>query len=173
MTRTKALVRQWTLLRVLSQHPAGLSIEDMARQSNVNVRTIRRDLRFFAEAGIPLRESIGHRQKKAWRIDQRGSKGILTRSRDEVLALAVAIEILRPLAQTQFHKALVKFAGHYQAELTDPLQNDVQHLIHDTGLALECPATKAYGLDASWHALLGMEPPQSASLQIRVANESA
>lgn len=106
MARTRALVRQWTLLRVLSQHVDGLSIDDMARQTAVNTRTIRRDLKLFVEAGIPLRETVSVRNKKTWRIDQHGAKVLANHSTDECLALLVAELVFQPLNGTGFFNSL-------------------------------------------------------------------
>lgn len=106
MPRTRALVRQWTLLRVLSQHVEGLSIDDMARQTAVNSRTIRRDLKLFVEAGIPLRETVSVRNKKTWRIDQHGTKVLANHSTDECLALLVAELVFEPLSGTRFFSSL-------------------------------------------------------------------
>ena len=102
MPRTRALVRQWTLLRVLSQHAEGLCIDDMARQTAVNTRTIRRDLKLFVEAGIPLRETVSARNKKTWRIDQHVTKVLANHSTDECLALLVAELVFQPLKGTRF-----------------------------------------------------------------------
>jgi predicted DNA-binding transcriptional regulator YafY len=106
MTRTKALVRQWALLRVLSQHANGLSIEEMARQTAVNPRTIRRDLRLFIEAGIPLRETIGHRNKKTWRVDSHAVRVLSHDCCEEFLALSVLLRLIQPIAGSALCKSL-------------------------------------------------------------------
>ncbi len=93
-------------MRVLSQHAEGLSIDDMARQTAVNARTIRRDLSLFVEAGIPLRETVSARNKKTWRIDQQGAKVLANHSIDECLALLVAEMLLQQFSGTKFFTSL-------------------------------------------------------------------
>jgi predicted DNA-binding transcriptional regulator YafY len=118
MTKTRALVRQWTLLRVLSQHAAGLSIFEMARHTSVNERTIRRDLKLFVEAGIPLRERVVRQNKKIWRIDYRGAMVAATFSAEDALALASAEHCLSSLKGTKFHSAMVRCRENVIANLS-------------------------------------------------------
>jgi predicted DNA-binding transcriptional regulator YafY len=118
MTKTRALVRQWTLLRVLSQHAGGLSIFEMARHTSVNERTIRRDLKLFVEAGIPLRERVVRQNKKIWRIDYRGATVAAPFSAEDALALAVAEHCLVALKGTTFHNAMTRCRENVVANLS-------------------------------------------------------
>ena len=118
MTKTPALVRQWTLLRVLSQHAGGLSISEMACHTSVNERTIRRDLKLFVEAGIPLRERVVRQNKKIWRIDYRGAMITATFSAEEALSLALAEHFLAALKGTGFYDALTRCRENVVANLS-------------------------------------------------------
>jgi predicted DNA-binding transcriptional regulator YafY len=118
MTKTRALVRQWTLLRVLSQHAGGLSICEMAHHTSVNERTIRRDLKLFVEAGIPLRERVVRQNKKIWRIDYRGVMVTASFSAEDALALAVAEHYLAALKGTNFYGAMTRCRENVVANLS-------------------------------------------------------
>lgn len=106
MVRTPALVRQWNILRVLSQHANGLTIEEMASQTAVNPRTIRRDLRLFVDAGIPLRETIGHRNRKTWRVSSHAVRVMSNDQSEEFLALTILLKLLQPVAGSAWHQAI-------------------------------------------------------------------
>ncbi len=129
MTRTRALVRQWTLLRVLSQNVDGLSIDDMARQTAVNARTIRRDLKLFVEAGIPLRETVCRRNKKIWRIDRRHTAVLPHHAKDDCLAFSVALELLEPLQGTRFYEALLVCGERIAAETSAAARRQIEEQV--------------------------------------------
>ncbi len=157
MVRTRAVVRQWTLLRVLSQHAEGLSIEDMARHTAVNPRTIRRDLRLFGEAGIPLRETVCARNKKIWRIDRNGVKALANHSNDECLALLVAEVLLRPLRGTRFFAAFARCRDRVLANMNHSLRTHVEnqvkaHALEHTNRAFT--RRSAEDLEDLWDTLL-------------------
>jgi predicted DNA-binding transcriptional regulator YafY len=78
----------------------------MARHTSVNERTIRRDLKLFVEAGIPLRERVVRQNKKIWRIDYQGAMVMASFSAEDALALKVAEHYLIALKGTKFHDAL-------------------------------------------------------------------
>jgi predicted DNA-binding transcriptional regulator YafY len=48
------LVRQWTLLKLLGGARIGVTLTEMADESRVNPKTIRRDLQAFAEVGLAI-----------------------------------------------------------------------------------------------------------------------
>jgi predicted DNA-binding transcriptional regulator YafY len=90
----------------------------MARHTSVNERTIRRDLKLFVEAGIPLRERVVRQNKKIWRIDYRGAMVAAPFSAEDALALAVAEHCLDSLKQTQFYGAIVRCRENVVANLS-------------------------------------------------------
>jgi len=160
MAKTRALVRQWTLLRVLSQHAAGLSITEMARHMSVNDRTIRRDLKLFVDAGIPLRETIGARSKKVWRIDHRGAMVTVSDSGDEALALFVAEKLFEPLKGTRFYLAIKRCRDQVAATLSTAnrlrLEQQSKNLRINVQGASELLAAPTR-IDELWHALAAGE----------------
>jgi predicted DNA-binding transcriptional regulator YafY len=57
--------RQWILLRTLGTRRLGISVRDMARETGVAEKTIRRDLQLFQKLGFPLMEINGERGRKS------------------------------------------------------------------------------------------------------------
>ena len=53
MTEQGPLVRQWILLRTLSARRCGVTVNEMAEESSVSEKTVRRDLEAFQTAGFP------------------------------------------------------------------------------------------------------------------------
>jgi predicted DNA-binding transcriptional regulator YafY len=146
---------------VLSQHAAGLSIAEMARHTSVNDRTIRRDLKLFVDAGIPLRETIGARSKKVWRIEQRGTMVTVSNSGDEALALIVAEKLFEPLKGTQFYLAIKRCRDQFTAALSTAnrarLEQQSKNLHIDLQHSADMLANSAM-IDEMWQALAACEP---------------
>lgn len=122
MSKQRAVVRQWTLLRVLAQQKAGLSISEMARYMAVNERTIRRDISLFVQAGVPLREAVGRRGKKAWRVDDRASLRTDGHSLEEALVLLLVEQIFAPLRGCGLLAAAQRCRQKIAASLSHPEQ---------------------------------------------------
>lgn len=133
MTKPRALVRQWTLLRVLSQHADGLSIDEMAKQTAVHSRTIRRDLNLFVDAGIPLRQTARRRNKKIWRIDPHGIKVLTHDATDECMALLVTEYLFQSLEGSPFLSAIARC----RSRLAGTLRLPVRKLLEDEAARLK------------------------------------
>ena len=56
--RNGQLVRELLILRTLEEARIGCTLSDLARQTGVTTRTIRRDLEALEEAGIPLVDEL-------------------------------------------------------------------------------------------------------------------
>ena len=156
MTKPRALVRQWTLLRVLSQHAGGLSICEMAHHTSVNERTIRRDLKLFVEAGIPLRERVVRQNKKIWRIDYQGAMVTATFSAEDALALAVAEHYLAALKGTKFYGAMTHCRENVVANLSVSQRKRLAEQAHRLQLETSvnvCAPVRADVIAALWDVL--------------------
>ena len=69
MPRGNQLTRQWHLLQLLDR-PAGIVVDDAARDLGCAVRTIWRDLRVLQEAGFPIYDEQGaDGRRSVWRVD--------------------------------------------------------------------------------------------------------
>jgi predicted DNA-binding transcriptional regulator YafY len=69
MPRNAEVIRQWTILKALEASRRA-TIDDLARQTGVTTRTIRRDLDALQEAGFPLFDEV-HDGKKYWTLEQK------------------------------------------------------------------------------------------------------
>lgn len=105
MSEQTPIVRQWTLLRMLSSRRYGLTIKEIARELGVADKTIRRDLDLLRTLGMPIEEEVLDRGLKRYR--NRGdwmdrSAGFAF---DEALSLYLGRRFLEPLAGTVFWDA--------------------------------------------------------------------
>lgn len=105
MAETPGLLRQWKILQVLSARRLGVTVQELADDTGVNLRTIRRDLKLFQQLGLPLEEQAGTNGKKFWRIAEEGRLPALQLTVEEAAALYVGQRLLEPLAGTVFWKS--------------------------------------------------------------------
>ncbi|MCS7237792.1 MAG: WYL domain-containing protein [Thermoguttaceae bacterium] len=99
------LVRQWILLRLLGSRWTGVTVEEMARELQTSVKTIRRDLALFRRLGFPLAEIRQAHGKKKWTLYASGGEPRLSFAFDEALALYLSRRLLDPIAGTPFWEA--------------------------------------------------------------------
>jgi predicted DNA-binding transcriptional regulator YafY len=52
--RNEQLIRQWKLIRYLSEHPTGCQTEELCRVLGVRLRTLYRDYDAVEAAGFPV-----------------------------------------------------------------------------------------------------------------------
>jgi predicted DNA-binding transcriptional regulator YafY len=64
---TSPLRRQWRLLQLLSSEKE-LTVEELAEQTAVTIRTIRRDLKELRSADIPIEETVGAHNRRTLRL---------------------------------------------------------------------------------------------------------
>lgn len=100
------LVRQWTLLRLLSTSPRSWSVKELAEQLDVSKATVQRDLATL-ERDFALVEEEAGRQKKTYRLDHevRALESI-TFGTAELLALHAGLAAMAGLAGTPLHEDL-------------------------------------------------------------------
>ena len=107
-----SIERQWILLQMLIARRLGISVRNMARETGVAEKTIRRDLLLFQKRGFPLRVTNGERGRKTYRLAHADNVPPLTFAFDEALVIYLARPFLEPLAGTQLweaaHSALKK-----------------------------------------------------------------
>tara|TARA_R110002072_G_scaffold303140_1_gene495598 strand:- start:84630 stop:85700 length:1071 start_codon:yes stop_codon:yes gene_type:complete len=84
-SKLQPLARQWRIVKLLSG-PNGFSLDELASELGVSIKSIRRDLNELREADIPFAESTGPHGKKTWRLDM--SRSVPTNFNfDEIAAL--------------------------------------------------------------------------------------
>ena len=95
----KLTVRQWVLLRMLCARRYGMTVKEMAEESGVSEKTIRRDLATFQQAGFPLQEVVEDFGRKKWSMDHDKAEPGLTFAFDEAIALYASTTV--PLSDSE------------------------------------------------------------------------
>jgi predicted DNA-binding transcriptional regulator YafY len=105
--RNQEVIRQWTLLRDLSERKYGRTIDELAATLGVSTRTIRRDLAALQEAGFPL-EQRTFEARAAWVLSKEAFKGLIEAglTLPELCALYFGRTLLEYLAGTPFQREL-------------------------------------------------------------------
>ena len=107
---SQQLVRQWALLRLLSESPRAWSVKELSEQLQVSKATVDRDLATLERDFALVEESVG-KQKKVYRIDTKiRALETLTFGVTELLALYAAQQSLGALAGTPVHDDLSSVA---------------------------------------------------------------
>lgn len=100
MADRPTLIRQWQMLRQLSASHRGYSVQDLAAEYEVSVKTIRRDLDALIDGGFQLVSTAGDRGQKRWRLNADTESPCLHFDIGEVAALYLGRRFLEPLAGT-------------------------------------------------------------------------
>jgi len=97
MPRGNQLTRQWHLLQLLDR-PAGVVVDDAARDLDCAVRTIWRDLRVLQDAGFPIYdEQDADGRRSVWRVDDTFKRRLpLKLTLAELAALLMSRDLLAP-----------------------------------------------------------------------------
>ena len=136
MSDNSPLLRQWLVLKTLSIRHYGATVAEMAEESGVTEKTIRRDLKAFCEVGFPIEEQIGERGRKSWRLKSAGGLPEMSFAFDEALALYFGRRFLEPLAGTFLWQAAQSAFKKIRACLgkaaLDYLEKMVGNLHHTT-----------------------------------------
>jgi predicted DNA-binding transcriptional regulator YafY len=67
--RNAEVIRQWHILKAVESARVGVTIHDLARETGVTTRTIRRDLTALQEAGFALFDEGEENETKRWKLD--------------------------------------------------------------------------------------------------------
>lgn len=94
MADVQPLVRQWLLITTLFNRTDGLSIEQLARDLNVGLKTIRRDLKTLQDAGFRLEMVKGDHGKQFWRISSKSANCPIQLTWSEAAALWIARRVI-------------------------------------------------------------------------------
>lgn len=91
-----------SLLRILSARRLGCTLQELANETAVSVKTIRRDLQLLRQEGFPLEEKNGPHGRKAWKLADGASQPQLTVNLAEVASMIIARRLMEPLAGTLY-----------------------------------------------------------------------
>ena len=100
MSESNSLIRQWRLLQFLADARHGYTVKELHAEMSVSVETIRRDLIELSTAGFQVRETIGFRGVKRWRVE--GFEESFGFSITDLLSIYMGRQFLEPLAGTPF-----------------------------------------------------------------------
>lgn len=100
MTNVGPLQRQWNLLRLLSARRRGMTVQEMAQEASVSVKTVRRDLQTLSLAGFPLDETTEAHGLKRWMVQEGHRQSQMNFTLTEAASLFLGRQFLEPLAGT-------------------------------------------------------------------------
>ncbi|MEJ7592588.1 MAG: WYL domain-containing protein [Planctomycetaceae bacterium] len=100
MSESRSLIRQWRLLRQLADARVGYTVKELHEDMSVSIETIRRDLNDLGHAGFRVRESVGFRGVKRWRVE--GFEDNFGFTITDLLSIYMGRQFLEPLAGTPF-----------------------------------------------------------------------
>ncbi len=138
MSHDPQLLRQWSLLKILSARHYGATIEEMAQETGVDPRTIRRYLKMFQNVGFPLEATKRAHGCKVWTL-KAGASGTpdISFTFEEAIALWLGRRFLEPLAGTPLWQAAQKAFKKVRACLSNTALaylDKMAERLHQTGL---------------------------------------
>ncbi len=150
MSKDKALIRQWLILKMLSARRYGVTVQEMAQELEVNQKTIRRDLDTFKAVGMPIEEVVGDHGQKRWSIKHNNGQVELSFSMDEALAFYLGRRYLEPMAGTLFWVAAQNAFKKIRACLGKPALDHLEKMagtMHHTAVGTSDYSQKADLID--------------------------
>jgi proteasome accessory factor B len=126
MSDSKSLIRQWRLLRFLADARIGYTVKELKQELGVSMKTARRDLENLAEAGFQVREKVGVRGVKRWRVE--GFEDGFHLNISDLLSIYAGRQFLEPLAGTPFWDGQQKVFNKIRGALGEPAMKYLQKL---------------------------------------------
>jgi predicted DNA-binding transcriptional regulator YafY len=74
--RNAEVIRQWQILREIEGRRTGVTIHELAQQTGVSTRTIRRDLQALQEAGFAVYDEGDENETKRWRLESQPFRAV-------------------------------------------------------------------------------------------------
>src|SRR5262249_25925256 len=128
MPRNAEVIRQWTILREL-EASRRLTIDDLAKRTEVTTRTIRRDLEALQSVGFALFDEV-HDGKKYWKLETRAFKHLDDTgfTLAELSALYFSRTLVECLAATPFQQDVAAAFDKLAAALTPGMRQFLDRL---------------------------------------------
>lgn len=164
MGKTPPLLRQWTLFLALSARRYGMTVREMARETDVTIRTVYRDLQTLQQAGFPLEESVSDHGRKHWRIARHGQGLPMTFNWEEAISLYWGRRFLEPLAGTMFWQGAQSAFSKIRAVLGEPALRYIEKMgaaVHHTVIGASDYAKKTQIIDS---LMVGIEDRKFTTL---------
>ena len=114
------LLRHWSLLTALATRQWGMTIREMADETGVSTRTIRRDLITLQSLGFPLRETVADHGRKHWKLGPGLAAPVMSFNWEEAAALYLGRHLLEPLAGTHLWDGAQSAMRKIRATLGEP-----------------------------------------------------
>ena len=148
MPRNAEVIRQWAILKALEASRRA-TIDDLARQTGVTTRTIRRDLDALQEAGFPLFDEV-HDGKKYWTLEQKAFRRLddTAFTLAELSALYFSRTLVECLSGTPFERDVRSAFEKLSAALTPGMREFLDRMPlaiqakPDPGTQAAAPRTK-------------------------------
>lgn len=116
--RGSQMARQWRLLRLIESRRHGITAADLARELEIPLRTVYRDLEAIQEAGFPLyseRDASG----SIWKLMDSFKKQMpLPLTPTELMALHISSDVLSAFNGTFFHASIQSVLKKVKASLS-------------------------------------------------------
>ena len=158
MPRGNQLTRQWKLLQLVDR-PAGVVVDEAARDLDCAVRTIWRDLQVLQAAGFPVYdEPMADGRRSVWRVEDSFKRRLpLKLTLAELAALLMSRDVLGPAgagvlgpAITSSFEKIASILSKDALGLIDRMRDTIG--VRAVGAKLQAPA--AEHLTAIQHALM-------------------
>jgi len=114
------LLRHWSLLTALASRQHGMTIREMADESDVSTRTIRRDLITLQSLGFPLLETVSDHGRKHWKLGPGLSAPVMSFNWEEAAALYLGRHLLEPRTGTHLWSGAQSALHKIRATLGEP-----------------------------------------------------
>lgn len=128
MAERRQHLRQWVLVRMLSTRSRGLTLKEMASETGMGERTIRRDLIDLQSVGFPLVETISDHGRKHWRMADGGQAPELRFTWAEAVAVYLGRRFLEPLAGTVWWVEAQSAFRKLKASLSEPALKHLERM---------------------------------------------
>ena len=102
MSDSQQLLRQWTLLRLLSARRQGATLRELADETGVSQKTVGRDLALLRRLAFPVEEVVGEHGRKRWTMPENAAVPRLGFTFEEAASLYLGRQFLDRLAGTEF-----------------------------------------------------------------------
>lgn len=131
-----SILQQWKLLQLLGKSEEGMTLEMLARELDVDTRTVSRYLERLRKAEFPLDWTAGEHRRKWWRIKPGQFIQAPEFTYDEVAAFYLGQYFLHPLQGTFLGEAarrgMGKIREHLGASVTQYLEKILAIMCYST-----------------------------------------
>lgn len=115
-----SFIRQWNMFHVLLTNPNGKTVQELAKEYQVSVKTIRRDLGVLKTVLVPLCSTNEPHGEKRFYIDSMLMNFSTSLNQEELLAFYIARKMMKPLRGTYFWEGITGGCAKIQRFMNKP-----------------------------------------------------